>query len=225
MFGKNYYNRFFKPLLDWILALCFILLLWPLFLLIAILIKLESCGPVFFKQERLGKDGRVFNIFKFRTMMDNAIAMGTGLRTDENDPRITRIGRMLRKTSLDELPQLFNVLHGEMSFFGPRPPVPYHPYKYEDYDETQRKRFLVKPGISGYAQIKVRNNATWDERIVYDVEYVNRISFLFDIFIFFATIHSVVFRKNIYSTINTKKASIPNQIQPEHFENNQDRDD
>ena len=202
------YKIFIKPLLDWLAAFCLFLVLWPWFLVTAILIKIESKGPVFFQQERLGKNGKVFKIFKFRTMVDNAIAIGTGLRTDENDPRITKIGNILRKTSLDELPQLINVLCGEMSFIGPRPPVPYHPYSYEDYDETQRKRFLVKPGISGYAQIKVRNNATWDERIIYDVEYVTRIGFWFDLYISLATIYSTVFRKNIYAIGEKKKEII-----------------
>jgi len=192
------YNNFIKLLLDWLFAFVLILLLWPLFLLIAVLIKFESRGPVFFRQERLGKNGCVFRIFKFRTMIENAIEMGTGLRACVNDPRITKVGRILRKTSLDELPQLFNILRGEMSFIGPRPPVPYSPYHYEDYTETQRKRFLVKPGISGYAQIVFRNNAAWNDRIIYDVKYVEDISFLRDVRIALLTILVVIAKKNLY---------------------------
>jgi|GEM_PF-101092 len=194
---KKFYP-FIKSFFDRVIALFMIVGLSPLFLLFAVWIKCSSKGSVFFIQERLGRNGKIFRIYKFRTMVDNAITMGTGLRTDENDPRITKIGHFLRKTSLDELPQLINILKGEMSFIGPRPPVPYHPYKYDDYNETQKKRFLVKPGISGYAQVKVRNNATWDERIVYDVEYVGRIGFLMDVYIFFATIFCTVFGKNVY---------------------------
>ena len=192
------YNNFIKPLLDWLFAFMFILLVWPLFLLVAVLIKLESRGPVFFRQERLGKNGRVFRIYKFRTMVENAIEMGTGLRACVNDPRITKVGHILRKTSFDELPQLFNILRGEMSFIGPRPPVPYSPYQYEDYTETQQKRFLVKPGISGYAQIIFRNNAAWNDRIEYDVKYVEDISFLGDVRIVFLTILVVIANKNLY---------------------------
>ena len=155
-------------------------------------------------------------------MVDHAITMGTGLRTGEKDPRITKIGRLLRKTSLDELPQLFNVLKGEMSFIGPRPPVPYHPYKYEEYDETQKKRFLVRPGISGYAQVKVRNNAPWDKRIVYDVEYVERIGFWFDLYLIYATIHVAVFQKNIYSDKTLKPQNIPLHGQPNDLGNDND---
>ena len=192
------YNNFIKPLLDWLFAFVLILLLWPLFLLVAILIKLESRGPVFFRQKRLGKNGRVFRIYKFRTMVENAIEMGTGLRVCVNDPRITKVGHILRKTSFDELPQLFNILRGEMSLIGPRPPVPYSPYQYEDYTEIQRKRFLVKPGISGYAQIVFRNNAAWNDRIEYDVKYVEDISFWGDVRIVFLTILVVIANKNLY---------------------------
>gem|GEM_PF-5397748 len=199
MFAKNYYRRFFKPILDWVLACCLLLLLWPLFLVIAILIKLDSRGTVFFKQERLGKNGKVFMIFKFRTMVDNAITMGTGLRTYEKDPRITRIGRILRKTSLDELPQLFNVLRGEMSFIGPRPPVPYFPFPYEEYDATEKNRFNVKPGITGYAQIVFRKNSIWKQRFVYDVRYVESVGFFLDTWIFFVTLYKIVSPKDVYA--------------------------
>lgn len=196
---------YIKCLIDFILALASSVVLLPLFLIIAILIKLESKGPVFFLQDRLGKDGKVFKIYKFRTMVDGAINLGSGLRTDANDPRITKIGNLLRRTSLDELPQLINILKGEMSFIGPRPPVPYHPRKYEEYSAEQKKRFQVRPGMSGYAQVVLRNSGTWDERIVYDVKYVECMSFCFDLYIFFMSIYVVIKRENIYPPESEKR--------------------
>ena len=192
-----------KRIIDFILSLIGLILLSPLFLVIAILIKIDSEGPVFFLQERLGKDGKVFNIYKFRTMVDGAINMGSGLFTKETDPRITKVGTFLRKTSIDELPQLINVLKGEMSLVGPRPPVPYHPYKYEDYSDKQKLRFTVLPGITGYAQVNGRNNITWDERIELDLEYVNRLSMWLDIKIILKTTQNILLKKDVYS--KTKK--------------------
>src|SRR5699024_1422348 len=121
--------------------------------------------------KRLGENGKKFEIYKFRTMIENAEKMGTGIFTSDEDPRITKVGHFLRKTSLDELPQIINIIKGEMSFVGPRPPVPYHPYKYDDYNEIQKKRFTVKPGVTGMAQVYGRNTLSWDERIEHDVKY------------------------------------------------------
>lgn len=168
----------------------------PLFFIIAVLIKLDSKGPVFFLQERLGKNGEVFKIYKFRTMVENAEDKGSGLSVKKNDLRITRAGNILRKTSIDELPQLFNVLKGEMSLVGPRPPVPYFPYKYSDYSDKQKLRFNVKPGITGYAQVNGRNKLSWDERIEYDVKYVINYNFLFDIKILFMTFKNIITNNN-----------------------------
>lgn len=168
-------------------------------IIIILLIKSTSEGPVFFKQERLGKNGKVFKIIKFRTMIDNAEQIGTGVITFENDPRITKVGSFLRKTSLDELPQLINVLKGDMSIVGPRPPVPYHPKKYEEYSEYEKKRFNVKPGITGYAQVNGRNNLTWEQRINMDVYYVDNRSFLLDLKIIILTMVKVLKREDIHS--------------------------
>lgn len=187
-----------KRILDFLLSFIALIILSPLFLILAICIKIDSKGPVFFKQERLGKDGEVFLIYKFRTMVDGAIHMGSGLRTDEGDPRVTKVGKVLRKTSLDELPQLINILKGEMSIIGPRPPVPYHPHKYEDYSEEQKLRFTVLPGITGYAQINGRNEIEWDERIEYDIYYAKNWSLKLDFQIFFLTIKTVFKREGIY---------------------------
>lgn len=193
---KPYY--YVKCMLDFIVGLICLFIALPFLIIISIAIKLDSKGPVLFLQERLGWNGKVFKIIKFRTMVDNAINMGTGLDTYEGDPRITKVGAFLRKSSLDELPQLFNILKGEMSFIGPRPPVPYYPRAYEEYNAEQRKRFLLKPGISGYAQVMVRNSAPWDERINYDITYVERISIIMDLKIVLMTILTVMRRKNIY---------------------------
>src|SRR5699024_5220689 len=174
---KAIQNRI-KRIFDLFVSIVAIYITAPFILLISVVIKLTSSGPVFFKQERLGKDGKVFKIIKFRTMVNNDEKIGSGIKTYVDDPRITKIGSFIRKTSLDELPQLFNVLKGEMSIVGPRPPVPYHPRKYEEYNEEQIKRFTVKPGITGQAQVSGRNKLTWDERIEYDVKYVERFNII-----------------------------------------------
>lgn len=193
------YKKYIKRILDFILSLLATIVLSPLFLVIAIIIKIDSRGPTFFLQERLGKDGKVFKIIKFRTMIPNAEKIGDGLKVKtEGDNRITRIGKILRKTSLDELPQLINVIKGEMSIVGPRPPVTYHPHKYEEYREEQKIRFKVRPGITGLAQIRVRNSASWDERIKIDIEYVDKISFTMDIKIVLKTVVKVFKKDNIY---------------------------
>ncbi len=169
-----------KRYFDLVVAGLLLLILAPALFVIWLLIRLDSSGPALFKQPRLGYRGEVFKIFKFRTMVDGAEQVGSGVFTSRGDPRITRIGGLLRRTSLDELPQLLNIVRGEMSFVGPRPPVPYHPYRYEAYTPEQRRRFTVKPGITGYAQVIGRNRLEWDERIRYDLEYLGRWSLLLD---------------------------------------------
>lgn len=185
-----------KRFFDLSFAVLLLLLLSPVLLLLWLLVRLDSRGPAFFRQPRLGYRGEVFEILKFRTMVDGAEAQGTGIFTSRGDPRITRTGHLLRRTSLDELPQLVNIVKGEMSFVGPRPPVPYHPYRYEDYSTEQQQRFSVRPGITGYAQVMGRNRLEWNERIQYDLEYVKRWSLLLDAQIIvrtFATLKGPVF--------------------------------
>lgn len=202
-----------KRILDIVFSLAALIMLSPILIIISILIPINSNGPIFFAQERLGINGKVFVIYKFRTMIVGAINLGQGLKTGEGDERVTKFGTFLRKTSLDELPQLINVLKGDMSIIGPRPPVTYHPYKYEEYDSTQKKRFLLRPGISGYAQVMVRNAASWDERIKYDVYYYENLSLLFDIKIFFKTIKTVLSKKNVYEKKpSAQKSQIENNI-------------
>lgn len=186
---------FFKRILGLIFSLVGFIILIPIFLIISILIKLTSKGPIFFKQERIGRNGKNFNMYKFRTMIVNAENIGDGIRVrSKNDPRITKIGKILRRTSLDELPQLINVIKGDMSLVGPRPPVTYHPYNgYNNYPENAKKRFIVRPGLTGLSQIKYRNGVSWDKRIEIDVKYTENISFLQDIKIILATI-KIVFK-------------------------------
>ena len=173
-----------KRAFDFAASLLGLIILSPLFLIIAVLIKLDSKGPVVFKQERVGKDGELFTIYKFRTMVENAENMGAGYRVKNKDPRITNIGNFLRKTSLDELPQLINIVKGEISIVGPRPTLE---YQVKEYNEYQWQRLKVKPGVTGLAQINGRQSLTWKGKIDYDVQYVNNRSFLLDLKIIFKT--------------------------------------
>lgn len=190
-----------KRMMDLIFSLAGLLILWPLFLFLAIWIKCDSKGAVLFKQKRLTKDGKIFLMLKFRTMCENAEYMCTGLFSYENDSRITRAGRFLRKTSLDELPQLFNVLKGDMSLVGPRPPVTYELGDYETLNGEYKRRFTVKAGITGLAQVRGRNELTWDQKIKYDNKYINllqKYGILVDIHIIMLTFKEIFRGKNIY---------------------------
>ncbi len=184
------YKHFFKRMLDIILALMGILIGGLPMLLIALWVKLDSPGPVLFKQERLGKDGKVFKILKFRSMCVGAEK--GGVYSDNKDLRVTRAGRILRATSLDELPQFFNVLLGQMSFIGPRPPLTYHPWPLDQYTDAQRRMFEVRPGITGWAQTHGRKDVEWHHRIQLNVWYVDHVSFWLDIKIVFMTVFKVV---------------------------------
>lgn len=192
---KNALKRF----IDISGALVGIVLLSPVWLIIILWIWLDSGRPVFFLQQRLGKHGRPFSMYKFRSMVVNAESMGEGLFSYEDDKRITTPGRYIRAMSLDELPQLINILMGEMSIVGPRPPVTYELGNYADFDARLKGRFVVKPGLTGLAQISGRNALTWDQKIEYDLRYIARFQkygILEDIRIIFATIGIVVLMRN-----------------------------
>lgn len=177
-------------------ALALLVLLLPLFGLISLLIWLEDGRPIFFVQERIGRFGRPFRMWKFRSMIKDASKVGDGLYTGERDPRILRVGKFLRRTSLDELPQLINVVRGEMSFIGPRPTLR---YQVELYDAWQRRRLLVKPGVTGWAQVNGRNSLPWEERIRLDVWYVENWSILLDLRILWRTIWVALKGEGLYA--------------------------
>ena len=192
------YRLFLKNIFDWIVAFLGLVILSPVFLIAAFAIKIDSKGPILFKQERLGKDGKVFLIYKFRSMFINQSQKN--IKTlHENDPRITNVGRFIRKTSIDELPQLINIIKGEMSFIGPRPPLTYYPKRFEEYSNFEKKRFHVKPGISGLAAIRCREIHDWNTNIPIDVEYTKKYSFLYDLKLFMMSLLSFFRTDNIYT--------------------------
>jgi len=186
------YRHFFKRLIDIVIAAIVLITLSPILLIVAILVKIDSKGPVIFKQQRLGVGGVPFNMYKFRSMCVGAEKQGTGVYSYKGDKRITKVGRIIRATSIDELPQLVNILKGDMSLIGPRPALTYHPWPYEQYDEHQKHMFDVRPGITGWAQVNGRKEVPWPERIELNVYYVEHLSFWMDIKILFMTVFKVV---------------------------------
>lgn len=201
-----YKNRI-KRLLDCIISvLVLIITSLPMFI-VAILIRLESPGPVIFKQQRIGKDGKVFNILKFRSMVQNSEHTGSGVYSGEGDARVTKVGRFIRATSIDELPQCINILRGEMSLVGPRPPLTYHPWPYEEYTAEQKRMFEVRPGITGWAQVNGRKEVEWNKRIKLNVWYVDNVSFLLDLKILFMTVFKVLSNANNENNGETVKTN------------------
>jgi lipopolysaccharide/colanic/teichoic acid biosynthesis glycosyltransferase len=182
--------------LDIALAGVLLVVTAPLMALAAFAIKLESRGPVFYRQRRVGKDGRPFELLKLRTMVPGAESLGAGIYVLEGDPRITRVGRLLRRFSLDELPNLVNVLRGELAIVGPRPTVQ---EQVDRYTERQRRRLEVKPGITGWAQINGRTSLSWPERIELDVWYVEHRSLRLDLRILARTARLLATGHGLYS--------------------------
>ena len=197
--NNGIYRRFLKRPMDFILSLMAIIVLSPVLIIVGVLVRVKLGSPVLFKQKRPGLNEKIFTMYKFRTMTDEKDENGELL---PDSVRLTKFGRMLRSTSLDELPELINILKGDMSIVGPRPlAVQYLPY----YSETERMRHLIRPGLSGLAQINGRNTATWEDRFNYDVKYVNEITFLGDLKIIFQT----VLKANQRSDIGERGVNAP----------------
>ena len=194
-----------KRVFDFVIALGALICLSPVMLVVAIIIKITSPGPVIFKQQRIGKDGKVFEIYKFRSMCVGAENKGSGVYSGKGDTRVTPIGKFIRATSIDELPQFINILKGEMSFVGPRPPLTYHPWDYSEYSDFQLRMFEVRPGITGWAQVNGRKGVEWNRRIELNVWYVDNVSLFLDIKIIFMTIFKVLKNEDNENTESTVK--------------------
>lgn len=190
------YRKFGKRALDSLFSLLLLLILSPLLLVTALAVRLTSKGPALFRQRRLGLHGKEFTIYKFRSMAPGAEYTGSGVYSEQGDPRVTRLGKVLRASSLDELPQLFNILRGDMSFVGPRPPLTYHPWPLDAYTPEQRRMFSVHPGITGWAQVHGRKTVEWHERIEMNVWYAEHLSLALDLKILFLTIRKVLRRED-----------------------------
>lgn len=199
------YKKYVKRWIDIIISILVLVILSPVFLITALAIKLDSSGPVIFKQRRIGLDGREFNIYKFRSMVINAEGTGSGVYSGKGDARVTRVGRVIRATSIDELPQAVNMLRGDMSLIGPRPPLTYHPWRIDEYTIEQKRMFEVRPGLTGWAQVHGRKDVEWNRRIELNVWYVDHCTFLLDIKIFFMTVFKVLTNADNENTGETVK--------------------
>lgn len=194
---------FIKRILDTIIACVMLIVISPILLIVAIAVKLDSKGPAIFKQDRIGRDFKPFKMYKFRSMVVNAQNMGTGVYAFAGDPRITKVGRIIRKTSLDELPQLWNIIKGDMAFVGPRAPVVGHFPAWEELNEAYRRRFTILPGITGLAQVTGRNELPWDEKVKYDniyIDKVNKYGIFYDIKMWFMTLIRVLSMSDVEET-------------------------
>jgi len=201
------YQRYFKRPLDIVLSLCAVIVLSPVLLSVALLVRVKLGSPVLFRQKRPGLNENIFTMFKFRTMTDEKNENGTQL---PDDVRLTRFGKMLRSTSLDELPELFNIIKGDMSIVGPRPLlIQYLPL----YNAQQKRRHNVRPGLSGLAQINGRNSIRWEDKFRYDVEYVDHVSFVEDVKIILLTLKKAFIREGVQSE---------NSVTMEYFEGKQE---
>lgn len=195
--------HFCKRTFDILVSGIGLLLLSPLLLLFWIVINCESKGGAFFIQQRLGKGGKPFRMYKFRSMVVGAEKQGTGVYSFKGDARITRVGRFIRATSIDELPQFLNILKGDMSLIGPRPVLTYHPWTIDKYTPEQLRMFDVRPGVTGWAQVNGRKDVEWPRRIELNVEYVDNMSFFFDLKILFMTVFKVLAMADNTNTTKT----------------------
>ncbi len=174
---NSFYCKYVKVALDTIISVVFLALFWWLYVLIALAVKIDDpSGPAIFKQERLGKHGKVYWMYKFRSMRVGAEHTGSGVYSNDHDDRVTRVGRFLRKTSLDELPQLWNVICQQLAIVGPRSPLTYHPKRFDEYTSEQRHMFDVRPGITGWAQVHGRRTVEWNRRIEMNCWYADHVS-------------------------------------------------
>ncbi len=194
-------NNIIKRIIDFVVGIIAMMALFPVWIVVAVVIKSDSKGPVLFTQKRLTKNGRQFKMYKFRSMVVNAEDMGAGLFNYENDPRVTKVGRFLRNSSMDELPQLWNVVKGDISIVGPRPCVTYELGDYDTLNKKYKKRFEMRGGITGLAQVKGRNDISWDEKVTYDNQYIDlfkKQGIWLDIKIVFSSIVMVLKKQDIY---------------------------
>lgn len=201
-----FYERKVKRAIDFVLALIGLIVVAIPMGIIAVAIKLESKGPVIFKQDRLGYKGEVYKMYKFRSMCVGAEK--GGVYSDNTDTRVTKVGKFIRATSLDELPQLLNVIKGDMALIGFRSPLTYHPWKWDEYTDKQKKMFNVRPGITGWAQVNGRKTVEWNKRIELNVWYAEHVSFLLDLKILFMTVFKVVTNadnENVGETVKDKR--------------------
>ncbi len=208
------FNLFLKRAFDICASLLLVIILTviPFLIVIPLMIRLTSKGPAIFTQDRVGKDGKIFKIYKFRTMLIPEESFAEDGRPLEPKERITKVGKFLRKTSLDELAQLFNILNGTMSIVGPRPTLP---HQIENYSERHHIRHKMSPGVTGWAQVNGRNDLSWTEKIEFDIEYIEKFNFWFDIKILFKTVWVVLAGKGIeftksdnLSKFNTKSTAV-----------------
>ena len=180
-----------KRAIDFICGMLAIIVFWPVYLVVAVMVRVKLGAPVIFTQDRPGKDEKIFKLYKFRSMTDARDENGTLL---PDDVRLTKFGRILRSTSLDELPEAFNIIKGDMALIGPRPLLKeYLPY----YTEQEHHRHDVRPGLSGLAQVNGRNSGTWEQKFAYDLQYVDKITFAEDLKIIFLTIRKVIKRSDV----------------------------
>ncbi len=210
------YKHFLKRLFDIIIGLLTLPFVLLFILIMALPIYIDDPGPIFYKAARRGKNGKPFKMLKLRSMYVNSPdlrnADGTTFNSDK-DPRVTKVGRFMRKTSIDEIPQFLNLLVGHMSFIGPRPTLATKPY--EELTEEQKKRYNVRPGITGYTQAYYRNSIGGAEKLKYDCYYVDNYSFVMDVKILFQTVVSVLGRKNIYVSTEEAPADVPVEVSAE----------
>ena len=203
------YKTYIKRGLDIFISVSVLAFLWPVFLITAFAIRLDSEGPVLFKQTRLGKNHKEFEMYKFRSMVVNAEHTGSGVYSGKNDSRVTRVGKIIRALSIDELPQAVNILKGDMSLIGPRPPLTYHPWPIDEYSQEELRMFEIRPGITGWAQIHGRKDVEWHKRIKMNIWYVDHVSFVLDLKIFFITVLKVFAgsdNENTTETVTDKKS-------------------